>query len=260
MGDGGLGYDLAAMAPHDQPAGRLLVLIPAYNEEERLAEVIGGVRRVRPDAEILVVDDCSRDRTGEIARRAGATVARHPINLGYGAALLTGYRYADRRGFERLVQLDGDGQHDPSGIASLLEPLDGGADLVIGSRFLEGSGTYRPSLLRAVGMWIFALVASATLGLRVTDPTSGFQALSGRLLRYHSRGDHFPQDYPDADMLILVGRSGFSIREVPVTMFEKPGGASIHSGLRPLYYVVKMTLSILLILSGGRAASGKEAA
>ncbi|MBD3160773.1 MAG: glycosyltransferase [Candidatus Eisenbacteria bacterium] len=247
------------MAPDAQPAGRLLVLIPAYNEEERLAEVIAGVRRIRPDAEILVVDDCSRDRTGAVARRAGARVVRHPINLGYGAGLLTGYRYADRCGFDRVVQLDGDGQHDASGIPALLEALDGPADLVIGSRFLKGSGRYRPSWMRAVGMWIFARVASATLGRPITDPTSGFQALSGRLIRFHARGNHFPQDYPDADMLILVGRNGFTIREIPVTMFEKPGGASIHSGLRPLYYVVKMTLSILLILSGARRTAGKEA-
>lgn len=239
-------------------AGRLLVLIPAYNEQENLPRVIAGVRDTVPDADVLVVDDCSRDETSRVARQAGAAVVRHPINLGYGAGLLTGYRYADRKGYGRLVQIDGDGQHDPGWIVKLLERLDAGDDLVLGSRFGSGVRRYRPPLLRRIGMRFFGWVASRALGQVITDPTSGYQALSGQLVRFHARGSHFPQDYPDADILILVGRAGFHISEVPVTMYEKPGGASIHSGLRPFYYVVKMVLSILLVLTAGRDRSRGE--
>jgi hypothetical protein len=243
----------------DPVAGRLLVLIPAYNEEENLARVIIGVRNTVPQADVLVVDDCSRDDTGRVAREAGAIVVRHPINLGYGAGLLTGYRYAERMGYERVAQIDGDGQHDPAWIVQLLGRLDEGNDLVLGSRFGSGVRRYRPPFLRRIGMRFFAAMASSALRQTITDPTSGYQALSGRLVRFHARGDHFPQDYPDADILILVGRAGFRIAEVPVTMYEKPGGASMHSGLRPLYYVVKMILSILLVLGSERDRTGKEA-
>lgn len=246
------------MEPIDRAAGRLLVLIPAYNEAENLERVIAGVRGAVPEADILVVDDCSKDDTGRVARRAGATVVRHPVNLGYGAGLLTGYRYADRMGYGRVAQIDGDGQHDPAWIVHLLGRLDEGYDLVLGSRFGSGVRQYRPPLLRRIGMRFFARVASSALHQPITDPTSGYQALSGRLVRFHARGNHFPQDYPDADILILVGRAGFRIAEVPVTMYEKPGGASMHSGLRPLYYVVKMVISILLVMSGKSGRTPEE--
>jgi glycosyltransferase involved in cell wall biosynthesis len=246
------------MVSTDPAAGRLLVLIPAYNEEENLARVIAGVRMAVPHADVLVVDDCSRDETGRVAREAGATVVRHPINLGYGAGLLTGYRYADRKGYARVAQIDGDGQHDPAWIVQLLGRLDEGNDLVLGSRFGSGVRRYKPPILRRIGMRFFAGVASSALGQTITDPTSGYQALSGRLVRFHARGNHFPQDYPDADILILVGRAGFRVAEVPVTMYEKPGGASMHSGLRPLYYVVKMILSILLVVTSGPGRPGRE--
>jgi glycosyltransferase involved in cell wall biosynthesis len=238
------------MTPSSKSNGRLLVLIPAYNEETKIGAVIDGVRTAVPECDVLVVDDCSRDATNRAAREAGARVVRHPVNLGYGSALLTGYQYADIHGYERVVQMDGDGQHDAASIPDLLAGLDGGYDLALGSRFGAGVRTYRPQRLRAIGMRLFGWIASRALGREITDPTSGFQALSGRLVRFHASGDHFPPDYPDADILILVGRAGYRVTEVPVTMYEKPGGASIHSGLKPVYYVVKMILSILLVLTG----------
>lgn len=246
------------MAPKRDSAGRLLVLIPAYNEEANLAAVIAGVREAVPNAAVLVIDDCSRDRTAGVAVRSGARLVRHPINLGYGASLMTGYRYAVRHDAWCVVQLDGDGQHDPSGIPALLETIEAGYDLALGSRFDESTPRYKAQFPRAIGMWIFGRIASLVLGQKISDPTSGFQALSSDLVRFHAQGNHFPRDYPDADILILVGRAGFKLREVPVTMFEKPGGATIHSGLRPLYYVVKMMLSILLAVSGRHTAPGRE--
>jgi glycosyltransferase involved in cell wall biosynthesis len=238
------------MTPSSKSNDRLLVLIPAYNEEAKIGGVIAGARAAASGCDVLVIDDCSGDATSAAARSAGARVVRHPVNLGYGAALLTGYRYADLHGYGRVVQMDGDGQHDAGSIPDLLAGLDGGYDLVLGSRFGKGVRAYRPQRLRAIGMRFFGWIASRALGRKITDPTSGYQALSGKLVRFHARGDHFPPDYPDADILILVGRAGYRVTEVPVTMYEKPGGASIHSGLKPVYYVVKMTLSIVLVLTG----------
>jgi glycosyltransferase involved in cell wall biosynthesis len=235
------------------PSG-ILVIVPAYHEERTLPSLLPKVRSVLPEAEILVVDDGSRDGTSAAARAGGARVARHPINLGYGAAIQTGYRWAVRRDVEVVLQIDADGQHDPESLRDLLRACtDGDWDLVLGSRFLGGARPYRAPLARRLGMAFFSRVSSAVLGRRITDPTTGFQAIGHRLVRYYAEGRFFPPDYPDADVLIRVGRAGFRVTEIPVTMYEKDG-PSMHSGLRPIYYVLKMVLSILLVLTFARTA------
>lgn len=225
------------------PAG--LVLIPAYDEAPRIGEVLAASRSHAPDFDLLVVDDASRDATAEVARSAGAVVIRHPFNLGYGAALQTGYRWALRRGYRVVVQLDADGQHDPSAVPSLAAPiLEGHLDLVLGSRFHPGS-SYRMQPLRRLGsVWFSTLVRWLT-GLRVSDPTTGLQALSPEVLRLYA-SDAFPADYPDADMTVLLHRNGFRLGELPVQMAERPEAASMHEGLGVLYYVYKMTLAIFM--------------
>jgi glycosyltransferase involved in cell wall biosynthesis len=233
---------------------RPLVIIPAYNEERGIGNVIEGVRRDIPEADILVVDDGSGDQTAHKARSAGAAVARHPFNLGYGAALQTGYRYAMRNGYSLLVQMDGDGQHDPSCIPALLEPLrQGRADVAIGSRFLASvkgqapAAQYDVPLARRMGISLFRTITALIIGQRVTDPTSGFQAMQQAVFSWFT-GDKFPADYPDADVIIMLHRAGFRIVEVPVRMFQNPDKKSMHSGLKPLYYVFKMFLSIFVTL------------
>ncbi|PLX82702.1 MAG: glycosyl transferase family 2 [Desulfuromonas sp.] len=222
---------------------RLLILIPAFNEEKSLPRVVTDVRRTMPDADLLVVNDGSRDATASVARELGVAVLSHPWNMGYGVALQTGYKYAHAQGYDLLVQIDGDGQHDPSSMADLLEPVvKDEADFVIGSRF-HSSSTYRPSLARKLGMLLFRKLVSALVGQRLTDTTSGFQACNARVISYLTR-DSFPCDYPDADLLILLHRAGFRIAERSVRMFADNGGQSMHSGLKPLYYVFKMFLSI----------------
>jgi glycosyltransferase involved in cell wall biosynthesis len=206
------------------------------------------VARVRHqlDAEVLVVDDGSGDRTAEEAQEAGATVATHAVNLGYGAALQTGYRYALRHGFDRVLQMDADGQHDPSSIRALVDALDGGADVVVGSRFLH-SGSYRPPLLRRLGMRLFGTIASYYAGMKLTDPTSGYQGLSRRALAFYAH-ERYPHDYPDADVLSMVARVGLGLVEVPVRMLSSPDGKSMHSGvLKPLYYMFRMSLALALV-------------
>jgi glycosyltransferase involved in cell wall biosynthesis len=226
------------------PPLRLLVVMPAYNEAQRIREVVKAVRsQVRAD--VLVVDDGSADATAAEARAAGATVASHAANLGYGGALQTGYRYALRRGYDAVLQLDADGQHDPASIPRLVEAL-AHADVVVGSRFLDAR-SYRPPRSRRIGMWLFGRVASVLAKRRVTDPTSGFQAIARPALRFYAH-ERYPHDYPDADVLAMVARSGLRLTEVPVTMRASPDGKSMHAGvLRPLYYVFRMSLALALV-------------
>lgn len=223
-----------------------IILIPAFNEEQRIAAVIKGIKTAVPDADILVVNDGSRDDTAAAASRAGAIVVSHPFNMGYGAAIQTGYKYARNKGYDFLVQLDADGQHDPTCIPALLAPvIEGAADIAIGSRFLGNS--YRPPFARRVGMALFRQIVSMVTGTFITDTTSGFQAFNRDVIRFFAT-DIFPVDYPDADMLIMLHRAGFRIVEIPVRMFENSEGKSMHSGFKPLYYMFKMLLSICVTL------------
>ena len=224
-----------------------MILLPAYNEGSRLSNVIAGIRSVFGEADVVVVDDGSGDDTGLQALRAGATVLTLPFNLGYGVALQAGYKYALREGYEYVVQMDADGQHDPASIPTLLnQVLEGHCDICIGSRFLEGQ-TYPIPPGRRLGMAILRRVASCLTGHTVTDPTSGFQAMNRRVLEFFSR-DSFPVDYPDVDVLVMLHRHGFRVLEVPATMYPRASGISLHSGLKPVYYLFKMGVDIPLNL------------
>jgi len=224
----------------------LLAVIPAYNEEEHIAGVISGVRRVLPQADILIIDDDSKDDTARVARAAGAAVLSLPFNLGYGVALQTGYKYALNHDYRFLIQLDGDGQHDPDYSVMLLEEVvSGRADICLGSRFGHREA-YRVPLLRRVGITCFRKAVQWLTGLPVKDPTSGFQAMNRDTLEFFC-SEIYPSDYPDADVLIMLHYAGFTVRELPVRMFSPRGkGTSMHRGLRPLYYMFKLCLSILV--------------
>jgi glycosyltransferase involved in cell wall biosynthesis len=226
---------------------KILIVIPAFNEEEKIPAVVRGIRQEMPEAVVLVMNDGSRDQTEARARASGARVLTHPFNMGYGVTLQTGYKYALRYGFDFVLQMDGDGQHDPRYLSILLREIrEGGADVVIGSRFL-GEGSYRADWARQVGISLFRLVASSLCGQKITDPTSGYQALNRRAVEFCTR-DSFPGDYPDADVLVMMHRAGLRLREVPVRMHPNAQGRSMHSGLKPLYYIYKMCLSIVLNL------------
>ncbi len=223
----------------------MIVIIPAYDEETRIGSVIEAIRSTGLDLEIAVIDDGSRDATAEAVKRAGAVVIRHPFNMGYGAALQTGYKYALRRGAELVIQMDADGQHDPEQIPKLAEPiLRGECDLVIGSRFLEPTG-YEMEALRSLGRRVFRSLGRVA-GVEVTDPTSGFQALNRKVLALYAQND-FPHDFPDIDVLLMAARSGLRIQEVPSTMEESPRASTLHGGWRAFYYVYKMLLSMWVL-------------
>jgi len=230
---------------------KIIVLIPAYNEGSRVAGVVRDVHRAVADYDIIVVNDGSRDNTAAAAVAAGATVLSHPFNMGYGVSIQTGYKYAYAKGYDFLVQIDGDGQHDPAYIQKLLEPvISGKTDLAIGSRFLE-AGSYEPSLSRRAGMAFFRKAVSWITGNRITDSTSGYQAFNRDVIRFFTT-EVFPCDYPDADMLITLHRAGFRMMEVPVRMYSNVEGKSMHGGFKPFYYIFKMLLSIFVTLLRNR--------
>ena len=215
---------------------KTIIIIPAYNEEKNITGVINGTRNAVPDVDILVINDGGEDRTEEIVRELGERVVNLPYNMGYGAALQTGFRYALKHGYGYAVQIDADGQHDPKEIPKLLKVvLDGEADVAIGSRFLN-AGRYKAPAIRRMGMLIFGHLASLIIGQRVTDPTSGYQALNSNAIRFYA-SDYYPVDYPDADVIIMLHRAGLTIKEIPVTMYPNPQHKSMHAGLKPVYYI-----------------------
>lgn len=224
-------------------SGGTLAIIPAFNEGSRIGAVLQRLAAAAPEVDVLVVDDGSRDDTAARARAEGARVLRHPFNLGYGAALQTGYKWARRAGYDAVVQLDADGQHDAADVLRLLAPLRAGAaDVVIGSRFVEPSG-YRMGWLRGIGRRVFANVLRLSGGPRIADPTSGFQALSRPAFELCCT-DAFPSDFPDVDVLLALARQGLRLMEVPVSMKPNPAAhVSMHAGRRALYYPYKMLLA-----------------
>jgi len=225
------------------PHARSLLVIPAFNEQRSIAAVVDRVRATGLDLDVLVVNDGSRDQTPVLAAAHGALVVSHPFNLGYGAALQTGYKYALQNDYDYVVQMDADGQHDPAYIPTLLAPVRAGeADVVIGSRFIEASG-YEMGGARTVGRVFFQRLLVWAGGPRIADPTSGLQALSKPVFRFCC-SDFYPFDFPDIDVLLLLHRQGFRIREVPVTMAPSPPARKpMHAGLRAVYYPYKMLLS-----------------
>ncbi len=224
-----------------------LVIIPAFNESLKIGDIIEKVKKSLAEADILIVDDGSSDRTAEVASKHGVKAVSLPFNLGYGAALETGYKYGFKEGYEYVVQMDADGQHEPRCINDLLAGLKNGeADIVIGSRYLKDCG-YKTTFARYIGTFIFSKIATLFSGQKITDPTSGFQALNRKVLEFFIKG-FYPSDYPDADVLILLNKSGFRISEIPVIMYSSDSKKSMHAGFfKPLYYNFKMFLSILMI-------------
>lgn len=223
---------------------RVLVIVPAHDEEESLPGTLAELRARAPEADVLVVDDGSRDRTSAVASEVGAPVVRHPVNLGVGAALQTGFRWAVERGYAVGVQLDADGQHDPGELAGLVAPvLAGECDVAIGSRYVQRSA-YRAPMARRLGMILFSGIVRLALGQRITDTTSGYRAYSRPVMQV-CQWD-FPRDFPDAPLLIALGRRGFRLKEVPSRMRERHAGRSFYTLGKSLYYPYKNLVASLM--------------
>jgi glycosyltransferase involved in cell wall biosynthesis len=226
------------------PGSRLVVIIPAFNEEASLGRVIRNVCDAVPWADVLVVNDGSTDRTTQVALAAGARVISLPFNLGIGAAVQTGFLYAEENGYDYAVQVDGDGQHDPQEIPIILGPVStGAADVVAGSRYIENRGYITPKL-RRLGIVILAAVISLITGRRVTDPTSGFRAYNRLAICFCAR--LYPYDYPEPESVVLFWQARLRMIEIPVTMNPRYGGQSSITLFRSFYYMIKVILAILI--------------
>jgi glycosyltransferase involved in cell wall biosynthesis len=222
---------------------KTLIIIPAYNEDGAIARVVEHIHKHVPQADILVVDDGSTDRTARRARESGAMVISLPYNMGIGTAVQSGFLFAKQKGYHFTVQVDGDGQHPASEIPSLLAALEDGSDMAIGSRFVQ-STNYRPPFLRAVGIKIFSFLVSSIVGKRVYDTTSGFRACGRRAIVLLT--ETYPHDYPEVEALITLHRNGMRFVEVPVEMNYRQEGRSSISAKAAIYYMLKVTLAVLV--------------
>ncbi len=224
---------------------RRLAIVPARNEQDAVGRVVDELRAFDSDLDVVVIDDGSEDATAVRAKTAGAAVVRLPFNLGIGGAVQTGFKYALEHGYDTVIRLDGDGQHDPQEIPQLLGPLARGeADVVVGSRFAGGNGEYRPPFARRVGIRWFARLVSLLTRQKLTDTTSGFQAVNARAIRLFAAD--YPHDYPEVEAAVMVVRHRLRILEVPARMRGRETGASSITVLRSLYYAIKVTLALLV--------------
>jgi glycosyltransferase involved in cell wall biosynthesis len=225
--------------------GRTLAVVPAYNEAGAIGRVVDEIHAFDPAIDVVVVDDASRDDTAAIAESRGAIVLRLPFNVGIGGAVQTGFRFAVEEGYDVAVRLDGDGQHDASELGKLLAPLERGeADFVVGSRFVDPGGTYRPPFARRLGIRVFARLVSLLCRQRVTDTTSGFLALDRVGIELFAA--EYPHDYPEVEATLVALRSGLRLGQVQVDMRERETGSSSITFVRSLYYIAKVTLALLV--------------
>ena len=235
---------------------RLLAIIPAYNEQAALGGLLTELRELPRDGfelDMVVVDDGSTDRTSDVAHAGGARVLRLCRNLGIGGAVQAGLRLAHRESYDAAIQIDGDGQHPPAEIPNLLRKP---ADIVIGTRYRERGG-FQSTLLRRFGSWWLRVVLRM-VGVRVTDPTSGYRVYSKRALRLF---DHtYPYDFPEPESLAVARAAGLTVDEVPVTMRERLGGTSSIKAFDSIYYMVKVTIAVLLAYARALGHVPKEQA
>ncbi len=224
---------------------RVAAIVPAYNEARNLPRLAEALRAHAERCDVLVVDDGSADDTARVAAGLGWSVLRLPMNIGIGGAVQAGYLWAWERGYDVAVQVDGDGQHDPAYLSTLLQPIgDDAADLVIGSRFLADGG-FRSTAVRRAGIAYLSWFLRLRCGARVTDPTSGFRAANREAIELFAR--FYPSDYPEPEAVALARRAGLRIREVPVRMHERAHGRSSIGLWQTVYYLVKVSLALVLL-------------
>lgn len=227
----------------------VLIVLPAYNEENSLAKVVNDISE-HYHYDILVVNDGSADKTSEIVKSLPCFHITHSYNCGYGVALETGYKFAKQNGYDYVIQFDADGQHDFESIGQLFNHLSSNKlDVVIGSRFLAKDGHYNAGVARSIGMSVFRGLLRLIIKKSFSDPTSGLQIINRNVIDFYTSENRFPDKYPDADMLILLHKNGFLVEEIPVLMHPNSEGKSMHSGIiKPSLYMIYMMLSIIVIV------------
>ena len=223
---------------------KLLIIVPAYNEQANIAGTIQDIRRNMPDADYIVINDSSSDDTKKILRTDGAAYLDLPVNLGIGGGVQTGYRYALEHGYDIAVQFDGDGQHDAAYIKDLTIPIENGqADVVIGSRFIKNEG-FQSSVLRRLGINFLSGLIYILCGVRVKDVTSGMRAVNRKMIEEFAQ--NYAQDYPEPEAILASGLMKARILEVPVQMRERQGGTSSINALRSVYYMIKVSTALIV--------------
>ena len=223
---------------------KVLVIIPAYNEALNIVNTVENLKATCPDVDYVIVNDCSQDDTAKICKEHGYNFLSLPINLGIGGGMQSGYRYAVEKDYDIAIQFDGDGQHNAEYINDLISPIEAGeADLVIGSRFIDKKG-FQTSFMRRMGINLLGAVLKLCGKVKITDATSGFRAASKELIKFFSH--HYAQDYPEPESIIAASVSGFTVKEVPVIMNERTAGVSSINSLKSIYYMIKVTLAILI--------------
>lgn len=223
---------------------KIVVIIPAYNEEKSIKRVIENTRREMPEADVVVINDGSKDLTSRFAKDAGAVVVDLPFNIGIGGAMQTGYLYAKYNNYDIAIQVDGDGQHECSYIKKLIQPIiNKSADMVIGSRYMEKT-QYKSKLFRRIGIFFFSGIVSLLIKQKISDPTSGFRAVNKKVIECFSF--RYPLDYPEVDVLVRLNNHKFRIKEIPVRMKERQGGKSSITPFKSVYYMIKVSLALIV--------------
>jgi len=226
---------------------KILVIVPAFNECGNIGRTVQEIRHTIQGVDILVINDGSKDTTAQEAIQAGGMVVSLPFNLGIGAAVQTGFQYAQRHQYDIAVQIDGDGQHDASFLDKIVGPIRADeADMVVGSRFLEKTGGFQSSFSRRMGIGFFVHLINVLTGVKIKDPTSGFRAYNKKMIALFS--EYYPHDFPEPEAIVLAQQAGARIVELPVIMRPREAGSSSIRYFKTVYYMTKVTLAILLYM------------
>ena len=221
-----------------------IIIIPAYNEEENIERTVNAIQKSAQGFDYVIINDCSTDNTRKICEEKEFNIVNLPINLGIGGAVQTGYKYAYENGYDVAVQVDGDGQHDPEFLNTMAKYLvEHQVDMVIGSRFIEKKG-FQSSITRRMGIQFFSKLINVLTGKKITDPTSGLRMIGRNVMEIFS--EDYPRDYPEPESIVAVLRKNMKIEEIPVVMLERQGGVSSISPKKSIYYMIKVTLAILI--------------
>ena len=221
-----------------------LIIIPAYNEQESIKKTVEDIMEKAPHFDYILINDCSTDKTKEICETEEFNVIHLPVNLGIGGAVQTGYLYAARNGYDIAVQVDGDGQHDPQFLSKMADYMEAEhADMVIGSRFIDKEG-FQSSGARRVGIKYFTMLIKLLTGTKITDPTSGLRMVNREIIEFFA--EEYPKDYPEPESVVAILRRKKKVLEIPVIMRERSGGVSSISMKKSVYYMIKVSLAILI--------------
>ncbi len=221
-----------------------LIIIPAYNESENIVGTVEDIKKNAPDFDYVVINDCSTDNTLQILKEHNYNYVSLPINLGIGGAVQTGYKYAEKYGYDIAVQVDGDGQHDPAFLAKMADYLEErDLDMVIGSRFIDKEG-FQSSFMRRVGIVYFTGLIKLLTGKTITDPTSGLRLAGKKVIKLFA--ENYPKDYPEPETAVTAINHGMKIEEIPVIMRARQGGVSSITMKKSVYYMIKVTIAIII--------------